>query len=291
MRARLKYLGHDILVPEGRFIIGRSSECHLSLNDDRASRKHAALVVRAGRVLIEDLGSRNGLTVNDGIKVDGSRELLDGDEICIGSQKLTLHLDVDAQVDSREAPTGLLPPEDAWAPMGDPMLEEADFVGEATSTSIQTFSSPANPPDERVDALSLVGGLADKALALGRGDEAERLLRRSLLDILGKAQGGQPVPLALAERAATYSVRLADAARQGNWVNYVFQLYTALGYLLPGRVVDDLYKVMGKVKVVDLATLARYTALLRTRPPTSNPTERFVQQRIEALERQCAQRT
>jgi eukaryotic-like serine/threonine-protein kinase len=50
------------------------------------NRRHASLEVRADRAWLTDLGSRNGTFV-DGVRIDGERELQDGDKITIGSQE------------------------------------------------------------------------------------------------------------------------------------------------------------------------------------------------------------
>jgi hypothetical protein len=78
----------ETFVPQGeRTLIGRSPECPVFLDDVTVSRKHAALVQRDGRWLIEDQGSLNGTFVNRR-RVD-SAELSDGDEIQIGKYRLT----------------------------------------------------------------------------------------------------------------------------------------------------------------------------------------------------------
>jgi len=47
------------------FFIGRASDCHVRLYDPLVSRKHARVFSDAGAWRIEDLGSRNGTTMND----------------------------------------------------------------------------------------------------------------------------------------------------------------------------------------------------------------------------------
>jgi rubredoxin len=74
--------------PQGdRTMIGRSPDCGVFLDDVTVSRRHAALVRRDGRWVIEDLGSLNGTFVNRR-RVD-SAPLEDGDEIQIGKYRLT----------------------------------------------------------------------------------------------------------------------------------------------------------------------------------------------------------
>ena len=46
------------------FVIGRGSESHLVLRDNRISRQHARIVLENGEYVVEDLGSRHGLFHN-----------------------------------------------------------------------------------------------------------------------------------------------------------------------------------------------------------------------------------
>src|SRR5260221_11728020 len=146
MPFRLRHLQHNFELGQGEFVIGRSTECQLALDDPLVSRKHAVLVVGAESVVIKDLGSRNGVVVN-GIKIDTSRILLNGDRVVIGSQEMTLV---------------------GWQ-------RDAAFVRRRTGS--QTLSSvvPAQalpPPSDsgsdiskRIDSFPLLSTLADKALA------------------------------------------------------------------------------------------------------------------------------
>lgn len=69
-------------------IIGRSSgTCDLSIEDQRMSRQHFALSYNNGEILISDLGSSNGTTVN-GIPVNGYRRLMVNDVIEAGNTRI-----------------------------------------------------------------------------------------------------------------------------------------------------------------------------------------------------------
>jgi FHA domain/zinc-ribbon domain len=70
-----------------RTTIGRSPDCGIFLDDVTVSRKHAELVKRDDRWVIEDGGSLNGTFVNRK-RVDAA-ELDDGDEIQIGKYRFT----------------------------------------------------------------------------------------------------------------------------------------------------------------------------------------------------------
>jgi hypothetical protein len=273
MAARLHYQYHDIAVPLGTFFIGRGAECQLALDDAMVSRKHAALRVYAGSAQIEDLGSRNGVFLN-GIRIDKSELLRDGDLIRIGSQDLSFYENEDSHPLSSERATRATRRE----------MQIAELVTDDVSEQTFVATGPMASVNRAVSGLAIIGGVADKTLALGRADEAERILQRSLADILSRSEKGE-VDAETAERAAAYAVRLAAATGRGAWVDYTFQLYTVLGALLPARIVDELYAAVRKVKHTDKAVLRAYTTRLRDVSSTFGPAERFVLQRIEGFER------
>ena len=72
------------------FIVGRDPASDLTLNDPGVSRKHASLEERDGKIVVTDMGSLNGILVND----QYTREfaLKDGDKISLGSHVLQIVL-------------------------------------------------------------------------------------------------------------------------------------------------------------------------------------------------------
>lgn len=72
-----------------QFTIGRE-DCHWTiLNDPSISRRHLRVHVNAGKVLIEDLGTKNRTRLNGKPMVSGMKYLLNsGDEVEIGNHKL-----------------------------------------------------------------------------------------------------------------------------------------------------------------------------------------------------------
>ena len=52
------------LAERGRWLLGRSSECDVLIDDDAVSRRHAEIAVRAGECRIRDLDSCNGTLLN-----------------------------------------------------------------------------------------------------------------------------------------------------------------------------------------------------------------------------------
>lgn len=72
----------------GRLTVGRATECDISLNDPKVSRRHAELDATGTVPRITDLGSRNGLLVND--RKVTSAELHSGDVIVIGDARIVV---------------------------------------------------------------------------------------------------------------------------------------------------------------------------------------------------------
>ncbi len=77
--------GENLPVRDG-FVIGRVAGCDLVIQDGKASRRHARIVVAGGVAEVEDLQSSNGTRLND--KPVTRRVLRDGDRIEIGATVL-----------------------------------------------------------------------------------------------------------------------------------------------------------------------------------------------------------
>ena len=269
---RLRYLGHNLEVPEGEFVIGRSSRCQLSIDDPLISRQHAVLTVAQGRATVEDLSSRNGILIN-GKKINGVTPLHDSDAITVGTQVMTIHGVVTPDLTRPRRSELQKMQTSAWL---DPGEESADN----TQIGLSPFKTA---PDARVNELTLVGAVAEKALAMGRPEDANRLLERPLRDVLARSRSEATVDLGLALRAASLAMKLAAALNRGDWADYVFELYTARGELLPQTIVDELYTVLRRVKGGG-ASLREYLVVLRSLEHSLGPNDRFLVSRIEGLE-------
>ncbi|HZS40557.1 MAG TPA: sigma 54-interacting transcriptional regulator, partial [Polyangia bacterium] len=70
-------------------VIGRSSESTFVADDDRVSRRHLRIRWHDGALYADDLGSRNGSTLN-GRRLAGERALEAGDELAAGPVRVTV---------------------------------------------------------------------------------------------------------------------------------------------------------------------------------------------------------
>jgi Protein of unknown function (DUF3662)/Inner membrane component of T3SS, cytoplasmic domain len=90
-RALLLVAGRRLLVAPGGAVIGRSRDCDIVLDDAGVSRRHARLHPAAGGWALEDLGSTNGVRLNEE-ELRDTMPVHPGDQIEIGSTKIVFEL-------------------------------------------------------------------------------------------------------------------------------------------------------------------------------------------------------
>jgi predicted component of type VI protein secretion system len=245
-------------------------------------------VISHDGVVIEDLQSRNGVLVN-GQRITERTSLTPGDKVVIGSQELILLLGRAATgartIAGPSAGKRTLPKVPASTPERAPSRPTTSVppVGSVVDTEDSNLS-------KRAMAFSLLGSVADKALAMGRFDDAERLLSGPLTEVGEASRAGKHLSSQLVDVAARFAAKLATATAKGTWADYAIELYHAQGRTCPAPVVDELYNAFRKVNAIDLAALRAYLALLREKQASLGPAERFLLQRIEGLERLAALR-
>jgi pSer/pThr/pTyr-binding forkhead associated (FHA) protein len=77
-----------VVLPQSRpFRVGRDREAEMWLFDERISRQHARIdyLTRPAGFVVSDLGSRNGVYVNDR-RIDAPTLLQPGDRVAFGAQ-------------------------------------------------------------------------------------------------------------------------------------------------------------------------------------------------------------
>jgi hypothetical protein len=278
LRFWLEYQGRTFELRPGEISIGRSSNCHLVLDDGLVSRRHAQIVVTDEGASVEDFNSANGVFLNSK-RVNGSEALKAGDQLQIGKQQFV--------VCSVARPPAPLPVERR-------MAETLHNVHMPTEASVAALSDPRadTKPEveatQRAEALELLGGVADKVLALGRGEEAERVLSTALGNVLSEVKRGREPPARVVNRAATYAGKLAEATARGKWLDYTIDLYASLRRPMPIELVDQMYAVLRRVDAVNLGALRAYLSILHAQTQAYAPNERFAIQRLEGLERLVA---
>ena len=82
--------------PLTEWALGRSKDCECVLHDANVSRRHALVKKDWNGYIISDLGSKNGVLIND-VAITKPRRLRDRDEVIIGPIKL-VYVDPDADL-------------------------------------------------------------------------------------------------------------------------------------------------------------------------------------------------
>jgi DNA-binding CsgD family transcriptional regulator len=103
---RLRSEADEVDVPSPEWVVGRAVDCGLRLGGGLVSRYHARFRHCAEGLVIEDLGSRNGVLVNQ-VKITAPTLLRHGDTIDIGLEVFDL---VDTQMVERPAHLATLNP-------------------------------------------------------------------------------------------------------------------------------------------------------------------------------------
>ncbi len=260
---RFGQLDIPLLKPE--LVIGRSAAADIVIDSTMVSRRHAMLsVLDDGELLLEDLGSRNGTFVN-GATVEARRPLRIGDRILVGDHELVIVEDTTSPRSRRVTATAA-------------RTQEFKAVGGALARQFA--------PEERTrhsSAFNLLAGLVDKALALGHGAEAERLLSGHLARLLVEAESGKLPSPETAAMAAGYALKLAASLNRAGWVDYAIKLYATIGATLPMPLVDELFSLLRRIRGLDVRALKRYLDGLRQASSRLGPAERFALQRLEGL--------
>ncbi|MEO2090201.1 MAG: FHA domain-containing protein [Gemmataceae bacterium] len=75
--------GKAIPIAGAKFLIGRDPHCNLRPASQAISKQHCVLLVRDGRVFVQDLSSMNGTLLN-GSPVQGEMAVMDGDQLKVG---------------------------------------------------------------------------------------------------------------------------------------------------------------------------------------------------------------
>lgn len=294
-RYRLRYQGTDFELPPGEFVIGRSSSCNLALDDGLVSRRHAVIHVADGAALLEDLGSRNGVLAN-GERIEGRRKLGHLDRVTIGSHDLII-------VEVRERPLTITCDQCQTVVHADAVRcpKCGMHFGKGAPTLVGlTLELPAMttppPPDaiaaprdagggEEHTGRTLVSGIADKALALGRYDEAERVLARGLQELLQRSKAGVTPPTARLDEGVRYGLRLAEGTRRAQWLDWLFDVHTASGRLMSADEIERLHDLVRRARYTGVGPVRRYVESIRARAHELSAAERFQLSRLEGIER------
>jgi hypothetical protein len=238
-RHRLRFHLQEIDLAPGETLLGRSPECHVTIDDPLVSRVHARVVVHGDAATIEDLNSRNGVRVN-GMLVREPTKLRDRDRIRIGTQEFLFH-EVTSGPRIVGKSTGFLR---NCEKCGTPFPEELGACPhcggagrrgqeESTLSGVLASSRPSW-------AMDLLFELIDRALELGRWEEAEEIMGRTETVLDDRLASSDPIADHEYKRLLSYASRVAQARHSPKWVKWTAAVCARAGLLPPADVVARL---------------------------------------------------
>jgi len=236
-----------VSLPPGQYEVGRLGSCQILLDGPKVSRLHARIVVQGDEATVEDLGSANGVFL-DGKRIPrGRHPLVEGASMVIGD----FVLPVSYGLATTNQPPGR-----------DRATDRPTLVGSASVPG----GSVSNPVTTKATALDLLASVAERVLATGDGARAEGILAGRLKEILEGARAGQACDDDLRDRAIRLALSLAGALSSAKWVDYVFDLLSALGALPTAAQSQQLDQLIGRLKYGSSARLREYATQARDFP-------------------------
>lgn len=236
-RFRLRFLlqEFDLVGPE--IVIGRSPECHITIEDPLISRKHARVAIRGDEAYVADLGSRNGVRVNGRLIKDREQKLREGDRLRIGTQELVFSAQRTEQRTAR--PTGYMRVCHACGtpfPEGTP---ECPHCGALVVADEDTVSG-VMVDSRRSWTFQLLGEVIERALTSGKSVDAERLMRRAAKEVDDQLATGERLDPNHISMIAQFGVRLSALSSASEWVAWVLTLHRRQGLMLGEEVIEQL---------------------------------------------------
>jgi DNA-binding winged helix-turn-helix (wHTH) protein len=90
-RFRLVLGTREVQLLDGENVIGRDPDGALWIDHPSVSRRHARILVAAGKAMLEDLGSKNG-TYRNRKRIERRSPLSDGDEVRVGPETMVFRM-------------------------------------------------------------------------------------------------------------------------------------------------------------------------------------------------------
>jgi hypothetical protein len=238
-RYRLRFLLQEFDLAVGETLIGRSPDCHITIDDPLLSRLHAKIVVTGDSASLQDLGSRNGSRVNGRLAV-GPVELSDGDRICLGTQELVFFR---VRTDQRttRATGAMRLCHSCTTPFPDGPAN-CPHCGRPVRTEEETMSGVTALPVERTWVVQMLNDMLERVLRAGRTAEAEKLLLRVAEETETRLNALELDPTLLT-RVSDLALQFSLQQRTPQWTLWVLDLHRRAGRPLTPSLIEALHAV------------------------------------------------
>ena len=254
VRVGLRVVGRTVELLQGLTVVGRSRTCHIPIPDPHVSRRHATFTNTGREVLLRNVSTTSGVRVNGAVLEREAECVVSiGDRVTIGSHEIEV------------------------CGLGDycPSFEPTHGGGLPVETA-----SPPGP----LGTLLTLARVAEKYFQLGHVREAERISRPLLEGLLRHCEAGRAPTTGDVELATNLTLRLAEVNGAGEWVDYLFDLFTALERPMPAELIDSLYRLIPAIVGMKIGCFRGYMEALGNVQERFGPKERFLIRRLQGLE-------
>jgi hypothetical protein len=241
-RYRLRFLLQEFDLPRGATLIGRSSECHVTIEDPLVSRQHARIDIDGDEATLQDLGSRNGVKLN-GSPIRGPTKLKDGDRLRVGTQELVF-CRAERVPNAAARTTGFLR---HCAKCRLPYPQEVvacPSCGSTEQMDEETLSGTFGDSSRGSWSVQLLVEVLEKALNLSRVADAERILRRATAQVEERIVQNEGVDARQLATLAKAAVRISLESDDATWGSWAAQVYRRVPHVPPLDVIDMLAKLV-----------------------------------------------
>ncbi len=195
-------------------VIGRHRACDLRLNDASVSRLHACVQLRGAAVFIEDMGSRNGTSVN-GLEVKAPMRLSAGATVQVGAVRFSFLQDAgQAGLETLSGSDTALIHRASLSPVrpADDWEHEATGVAELPGHGGRSGRRPTPAEDRFSEALR-----SAKDLTANGAHELARLVVAQGLDALAAETARPVLPASSITLVRAILSRWPDQLAQPEW--------------------------------------------------------------------------
>jgi pSer/pThr/pTyr-binding forkhead associated (FHA) protein len=180
-RYRLRHDGKEVDVVAPACVVGREADCELVVDDALVSRHHARLVLTDEGLVVEDLGSRNGVYVNQA-RIKAPTLLAHGDVVGFGLKSFEL---VDLELAQRKRGPTLPMPFHESDVDGPPPVTVTPMLGVLTEREREVFELIVLGYTQREIAEQL--HLSVKTVETHRAHVADKLRCRTRAELVAYA--------------------------------------------------------------------------------------------------------
>ena len=245
-RFRLRFLLQEFDLPPGETLIGRSPDCHITIEDPLISRQHGRIVVQGGTATFVDLGSRNGSRVN-GKPVGDPVLLVDGDRVRLGAQELVF-LKVESDPRATRATGAMRLCSRCKTPFPEGPQSCPHCGHSITAVTEEDTVSGIGVPVRRGWILQMLGEVLERALRSDKLAEADRLLKRAAEETEDRLRMGE-IDAGQLTRIAEYALQLARLKGDARWATWVLETHKRAVVVPAASVVESVSGMVTNAEV------------------------------------------